>query len=462
MGGILRLQIINRLPYSLVLLGVMLVAIWGFRLVAESSGGAVGPNVGNLGGYSDGSIQAPNATDRQIERFQARLEVWPNDPSAYVQLGNSYIQKGRETGQVSQYSRAENVLSIALKLDSANSGAMTSLGFLALERHQFAEAIDWATRSLDSNPINADALGVLGSAQLEIGQYEAGMDNFQAMVDLKPNLAAYANVAYARKLIGDVDGAIEAMALALGAGPSGSEHAAWANNQLGNLYFDAGRISEAQMSYEAALDEFSGSHQALAGLGKVRAAQGSYDEAIVLFEKSIAIYPQPTTLAALGDLLVESGKSAEAQLQFDTVELIAELAARNRQIYNRQLAMFYANHDLNLDESLRLTASELESRKDIYGYDALAWALYKNGRLSEATEAITEAMKLGTQDAALYYHSGMIHLGLGNLAEAQDHLEYSLRLNPHFSVLQANIARAALSELTEHRATSQNATGAAK
>ena len=69
-----------------------------------------------------------------------------------------------------------------------------------------------------------------------------------------------------------------------------------------------------------------------------------------------------------------------AQTQYGTVEVIATLAEINQQVYNRQLATYYADHDLKVDEALRLTTAELSVRKDVYGYDAQAWALYKNGR----------------------------------------------------------------------------------
>ena len=81
------------------------------------------------------------------------------------------------------------------------------------------------------------------------------------------------------------------------------------------------------------------------------------------------------------------------------------MAASNPQFYSRELAMFYADHDLKLDEALDLATAGLEVRKDIYGYDAVAWALFKSFRFEEAADAIAQAT-LGTQDANLYWHSG--------------------------------------------------------
>ena len=217
--------------------------------------------------------------------------------------------------------------------------------------------------------------------------------------------------------------------------------------RLGDLYFNAGRIDESAEHYEAALRVFDHYYLALGGLGKARAAQGDYDVAIELYLRAVAIIPQPANLAALGDLYTKTGDPVQAQLQYNTVEFIAKLASINQQVYNRELALFYADHDLKLEESLDLASRELEVRKDVYGYDALAWALYKNHRIDEAAEAITEAMKLGTQDANLYYHAGMIYYSQGNGELARVYLEQALELNPHFSILQGDIARQTLSEL---------------
>ncbi len=159
---------------------------------------------------------------------------------------------------------------------------------------------------------------------------------------------------------------------------------------------------------------------ALTGLAKVRAAQGRYDEAIDLYRQVLAIIPQPATLAALGDLYPKTGEAEPAQRQYDPDEFIATLAAINQQVYNRELALFYTNHDLKPEYALELASAELEIRRHIYGYDALAWTLFKNNRFDEAAEAMDQAMKLGTKDAMLYFHSGMIQYRLRNEAKARD------------------------------------------
>jgi tetratricopeptide (TPR) repeat protein len=129
------------------------------------------------------------------------------------------------------------------------------------------------------------------------------------------------------------------------------------------------------------------------------------------------------------------------------VEYIGKLNALNKALYNRELAYFYADHGMKLQQGLELAQRELNYRRDIYAYDVLAWNLYKNGKFEEAREAVSQALKLGTQDAKLHYHAGMIYHRLGEKEKAREHLRQALSINPHFHIFFADNAIRMLAEL---------------
>ena len=54
------------------------------------------------------------------------------------------------------------------------------------------------------------------------------------------------------------------------------------------------------------------------------------------------------------------------------------------------------------------------------------------------------ALRLGTRDAMLHYHAGMIAYALNDRATARHHLSEALRLNPAFSIRYAPQAEALL------------------
>jgi len=53
-------------------------------------------------------------------------------------------------------------------------------------------------------------------------------------------------------------------------------------------------------------------------------------------------------------------------------------------------------------------------------------------------------MRLGTRDALIHYHAGMIYQKLGARRIAEKHLRAALEINPTFDLLQAEIAKQAL------------------
>jgi tetratricopeptide (TPR) repeat protein len=168
----------------------------------------------------------------------------------------------------------------------------------------------------------------------------------------------------------------------------------------------------------------------------------------------------PGYIAELGDIYQTIGDTQDAEKQYKLVQYIGLLGHINQMLHNRDLALFYADHDRNLKEALALAHKEFEVRSDIYTWDALAWALYKNGKYAEASDAMSQAMRLGTKDPMLLFHSGMISAKSGHDAQAVQQLDEAIRINPHFHVLYAKMATQQLNAL-HHPATLASGTAAA-
>ena len=86
-------------------------------------------------------------------------------------------------------------------------------------------------------------------------------------------------------------------------------------------------------------------------------------------------------------------------------------------------------------------------RHSIVAADAMGWALHAAGRDREALPYVRQATSLGTKDAKLLYHRGMVELGAGQRAAATASLRAALRIDPDFSPLHAPRARRALAAL---------------
>jgi tetratricopeptide (TPR) repeat protein len=192
---------------------------------------------------------------------------------------------------------------------------------------------------------------------------------------------------------------------------------------------------------------FPGYHKAYAALGQVQTQQGKIREAIASYRRAQASTPLPDYAGALYDLYLADGNQAEANKQMELVDVIDKLGQASREKLNRNVAMVYANHDRRLDRALELAEAEMKVRRDVYTYDAFAWALYKNGRYADAEIAMTQAMKLGTPEPMFYYHAGMIASALGRKTDATKLLKKALSLNPRFDLRQAKAAEKVLREM---------------
>jgi tetratricopeptide (TPR) repeat protein len=400
----------------------------------------------------EGPAPAPGmkTTDEMINFWQARFERDPRDFISLTFLGDAFIRKARETGDVSEYQRADATLQKALKLHPNYEVAQAYLSVVQYVKHDFVGALDLASQVYAAHPNAIQALATIGDAQLELGRYAEVETTYKQLNEKAPSAPVYTRLARLAWLHGQPTEALNLMQQAIADSEEtelSGENAAWYHFQLGELYFNTGQLEKADAQYAVALKAFDNYYLALAGSGKVRAAQGKYKEAITFYEKAVSIIPLPDLLAALGDLYTLTGDSVKAKQEYDTVEFIGKLQAINQVIYNRQLALFYANHNINLEKSLVLAQKELEHRKDIYAYDTYAWALYKNNRYSQAAEMMKSAMKLGTRDAMIYYHAGMIYRALGEDKQAEQMLSQALAINPHFDLMQAPIVRNTLNDI---------------
>lgn len=389
-------------------------------------------------------------SDEQIVFWQQKVQRDDRDYISLTYLGQAYLQKGRETGDAAAYSRAQAALEQALSINPTYELTLAYLSAALISQHDFQGALEIAERIYEFDPGALQALATMGDASLELGQYDKAEAAYETLLEQAPGAAVFSRAARLAWLQGDRAAAIEwmqqAAAEAEAIGLTG-ERLAWYQFQLGELYFNSGDVDAAAAQYAAARQTWPDYYLVLVGEGKVAAARGDYDQAIALYAELVERLPQPAFVATLGDFYALAGDETAAQQQYDTVDFITTLESNNEALYGRQIALFYANHELNLDSALASAQAELASRPDVYGYDVLAWALLKNGRLDEAATASEQALKLGTQDALFYYHAGMIAAAQGNTELAREQLNHALELNPHFDFLQAQIAQETLATL---------------
>jgi tetratricopeptide (TPR) repeat protein len=362
----------------------------------------------------------------------------PTDGRSLVTLGREYQQRARETADASYLTRSETALRRALRLDTRDAAATEGLAALALSRHDFRGALVLARRARTLAPDSARPLALLGDALVELGRYRAAFAAYDAFALRKPGLNAYARVAYGRELLGDRNGALEAMRLAVAAAPGRGEPTAWARVELGKLHSGRGDLDAARREYRAALAAFPGYVYALEGLAHVEAAGGRLDDAIALAREAAETAPLPQFVITLGDLYLGAGRAAAAAEQYELLAGIRRLLAGNGVRSELELALFDADRGLPAVREARRAHAE---RPSVQADDVLGWALVREGRCAEGLRYARRALRLGTRDALLFFHRGMAERCLGRDVAAARWFERAIDLNPHFSLRWAPLAR---------------------
>ena len=401
---------------------------------------------------------APDASEQAIRYLEAKAKENPDDFVARNKLAGYYLQRLRETGSADYLALARRAAeeSLAILPAEQNVGGLAALAHAEFASHEFAAARDHAEQWRTAEPDKLGPALLAADAMLELGDYGAAIEAFKqverrgatsagGVVDVESRLARLA------LLRGRPEEAVRRLATALTVArqiePAPREVVAWCYWQLGETAFATGAYEEAEGRYREALTTYPDYYRGVAGLGRALAARGDVAGAIAQYDRATTLLPDPTFVAALGDLYAIAGREADAARQYDLVAKMAGLGAAGGALYDRQLALFYADHGLEAERAFDMAQREYEARRDVYGADALAWTALKAGHVDVARERIAEALRLGTSDARLFYHAGMIAKAAGDRAGAREQLERALELSPEFDPLQAREARRALDEV---------------
>ena len=387
-----------------------------------------------LGGYGAAGAADTRALERQV------LEK-PKDVRALTVLGYAYLQRWRETADASFLPRANEALGRARRLASDDPLVVTGLGSLALTQHEFRRALRLGREARRLAPYSARPLGIVGDALLQLGRYDEAFAAFERMNALKPNLASYARIAYARELLGDIDGAVSAMRLAVDAASAQREPAAWARVEVAKLELGRGRLDAAERELRAAVGLLPGYVFAEEQLARVEAARGRIVPAVTRARRAAESVPLPQLVALHGELLLRAGRPAQARRELATVGAIDRLLAAGGIRTDLESALFQADHLVRPAGLVTRARAARAARPTVYGDDTLAWALARTDRCDEAVPWAQRSLRLGTQDALLFFHRAWIEDCRGRTDAARTWARRALQLNPHFSVRWEPVAR---------------------
>ena len=389
----------------------------------------------------------PQLIQRSLKFWAQKSQLDSIDAISRAQLAHWYLESYRETGDGADITRAEQSARASLKI-RASDGALLQLSRALLNQHRFAEALTQAGRAALVNP---DGFRLCADLEYEMGDYAAAQKNALRAPPQGDDPAFYALMSRFSELKGDSKGQLDLLTRATAQADANIDASvqsvSWFHERRGRALFMAGDLDGAEGEYQRALKMFPRDFRTMAALTRLYAARNDWKKTVEWGEKAASIVPAPDTLALLGDAHAALGEPAKAKAQYALVEKIGVLSQASGAFYDRQRAIYYADHDLKPAAAVRLARAELKARHDIYAYDTLAWTLFKAGHLDEAATNAARAVKWGTRDAQLWFHSGMIAAARGQKARARHDLEMALGINAQFAPFQPQQARATLARL---------------
>lgn len=386
--------------------------------------------------------------------FQARIARDSFAARDHAQLARVYLQRAQRSGMAdADLARAEEHARRSLALRGAHNGeALQVLASSLMGRHRFLEARAAAERLVAWDSTSTSARALLGEIQIELGAYREAAHTFGTLLTVRTDLAVaprYARwdeirgrPAEARQLLRD------ALKEASGRHGIPRSQLAWFHWRLGDLALRNGRLGEAQGEFEHGLQEVPEDHRLLNGLARVAAARGRWKDAIALGERAIAASLDPATLGLLAlshEALGDRAGSAEYERAM-SVAVSGQAGAMHR-----AWSLYLLDRGRSVPQILARAQEEIRTRPDVYGWDLLAWALYRSGKPSAALRAAERALGMGTRDASLYYHAGTAAAAAGERARATRWLEEALAINPRWHPTQPDEARATLRRLRSGR-----------
>jgi len=342
---------------------------------------------------------ASHIRDLDIEFYQARVKRDSRSARDFTQLAGLFLQRARETADNEDLVRAERNARHSLELRRGrNDAAFGVLASSLMAQHRFAGALDVGRELLALDSTSVAARGLVAETELELGRYdEAGrlfgqLATYQGDIGVAPRLARW------DELHGRPEEARRLLRLARD--EAGRRHAmpkeqiAWFHLRLGDLALRTGHLDEAERELDSGLRIAPDDYRLLGTLARLYAVRHDWRRAAEDGELSVARALDPATLGLLHDTYVALGDSATAEEYYRAMALAV---LRQPGPYHRAWSLFLLDHDREVPRVLAKVEEELATRRDIYGYDLLAWALHKSGRDAEARAPMQRALALGTR-----------------------------------------------------------------
>jgi tetratricopeptide (TPR) repeat protein len=284
----------------------------------------------------------------------------------------------------------------------------------AVELHQSGDlqaAEPLYRRVLEATPQHSDARYLLGTVQLQLGQFAACIESLETVIAARPDVAdAFNNLGIANQALGQWEAAAKAYQAAIKINPKYDQ----AFYNLGALMEARELFADAQKCYQHALHLNPDDVQCQLGLANVLKSQRKWPEAEACYREAAANDPRNLDVqVGLGFVLTRQERLDEA---VDVYKQILDVQPDYHQVHN-SLSYVYERQG-QLGRALECARRTLEIQPDFAeGYNNLGTALCAQHRLDEACDCFRKALQLRQEFALAEFNLGSTQLLAGKYRE---------------------------------------------
>ena len=353
----------------------------------------------------------------------AKIKHNPKDLENRLALAEIFMQEARVSGEHGYYYPAAlTVINEVLneKPDAnASFRALLNKGSVLLSLHQFQEAKKIGEEALALNAHSANAYGVVIDANVETGNYQKAVEYADKMVSIRPDLRSYSRVSYLREIYGQVQGAIDAMKLAVAAGYPGTEQTEWARLTLGNLYERYGKADSALLQYQMSLSYRPNYPFAIGAIASHYALQGKYQLADSLNAVAMNLIPEVSFFIHQAKWDKARGYADKVKNRTDAILSMMADDEKSGHKMGLELSKVYLDIIGDPRQALKIVMDEFESRPGNIDVNKQIAEIYLSmGETGKAQEHLSKAQVTGSQDPELKCLEGMLMLKTNKTAEA--------------------------------------------
>ena len=249
------------------------------------------------------------------------------------------------------------------------------------------------------------------------------------------NAGAHNNLGNALLQKGKMDEAMVQFQKALQINPDYAE----AHNNLGTALAQKGKVDEAIAQFQKAMQIKPDLAEAHNNLGNALLQKGNVDEAVVQYQKALQIKPDfAEACYNLGKTLLEKGKVDEAMVHFQkALQIKPDYAEARNGLGNALLQKG------NVDEAVVQYLKALQIKPDLAeAHNNLGAALFQQGKVDEAIAQYQRALQINPDLADVQNNLGSALSQQGKVDEAIVHFQKALRIKPDLAEACYNLGNA--------------------